>query len=234
MTKSEPFCPYGILSLALYVDKVLIYDTGSEDKFLEDLFSTQKIFSNIEIVQRKLEDAHSWVASNLDTTVNNNVAKALGDIRREMQTESDSEFIWVLDGDEIYPNLLASKVRSYVDKGMGDKNAFFLPFIDFCHDFKNLRQIHTMGRVFRNKAVELRGSYPAEMHYDIKGNYCLESNSPDSVTLKYESDNNSVFHFESLVKPWRKPLNILRKFEGRLPEVFDKYPQFKKNIERWS
>lgn len=238
MCKSEIFSPLAIDSIAPYVDKVLIHDTGSEEWILHDLYLAKEIYNNIEIVERKLEDAHSWVQANVEQTMNKNVAQALGDIRREQQRiseENGADFILVVDGDEIIPPSLMMQIKELVEQDLYGRQCLYLPFIDFVHDFKNIRHDHLMGRVFRCGTTELLGRYPLEMQHSKLTGKCLELGREETMALHWISDTNSVHHMESLCKPWRKKLEIKRKYSGVLPGILTENTPYKASqiIKKW-
>lgn len=232
MTKSEPFAVYGLLALAPFVDELLVVDTGSSAEFTDPLYEASKIYPNIKIEIKQIEDAHSWVQADLEKTTNFNSAKALGDVRRDLQKKSIGDWIVILDGDEVWPSELCQILPEIVNNFPSNKHALFLPFIDFVFDIYSVRHYHHMGRIFRSSTVEVLNDYPVEFHA-IKGtNKSLEVFSPESWVLKHD-DRIAVRHFESLVKPHRKSQVKIRDFYGQLPQVFSDFPQFKEGVKKW-
>lgn len=236
MCRNEPVLPYALLSVAPYVDRILVYDTGSDDEYLDEIYKVDDIlkYTKLQIVSRKLKDGQTWVASDIEKTIDPEVSQQLADIRREMLYESlNAQFAWTLDGDEIYPDELAKQIEKLIWENLHGKVGLSLPFVDLCHDVRHVRHDHNMFRVYRSDAVEIRNNFPFEMHYSKLTGRVLEESPEETLYLKYNNDNMAVHHYESLIKPWRKNLTVKRKFNGKLPEVFERFPQFKHRVERW-
>ncbi len=223
MVRNEPFIFHAIASVVNFVDEVIVTDTGSTDDTVERIEKAIKIWPDKVIFNKyNYDDAHGWVAKDLDNTVNWDTGILLGNVRREQHAASKGEYTWILDGDEVYHYQLADFVRKVIDGGE-TPNAIFLPFIDFVIDTTHIRQYHHMGRLFKKDKVEITGKYPAEMHRLIGSNKDLAPG--DKGTIKVDApDEDKVCHFESLIKPWRKPKTIVGRFHHSLPEVFKEYP----------
>ena len=242
MLKDELAAPLAICAVAPFVSVVLIHDTGSKPELLTDLYKTQEFFPNIRIIERKIEDAHGWIASDVDKTFNERAAKPLGDIRREQHQISKDEgadFILICDGDEIFSDGLASKIPELCENLPENKDAIFLPFIDLCHTFDLIRQTHWMGRIFRINTTSIRGNYPFEQHFSDRTNRCLEpymsGEKEEVLKIPYTSDTACIHHMESLLKPHRKELSVKRRREGILPSVLTdkRYSYFQEKIQKW-
>lgn len=247
MCKDEPFVALGLLSLLPYVDEALVVDTGSEQKYLDQLNKVRSLFPDkmILVTIKVGDDGQNWSVLNgvgLKHGISDTTRKELGETRRQMQRLSRGEFIVTLDGDEVWTEKLAKIVfQELIPAFPKDKSALFLPFIDFCHNFRSVRLDHNMGRVFKKESVEVVGEFPEEMHWykEVGGKplYCLENYSPHAILLKeprdYPDGCCSVHHYESLCKPYRKSLNIKREYFGKLPEVFFDYPEFTAEVMKW-
>lgn len=226
MVRDEPFLFYGLCSLAPYVNEILVVDTGSKPELFESIVLAQTLFPCIQIIQIPLEDAHKWTAKgpehDIIQNVNENVAWKLGDIRRAMHKQAKYEVVWVLDGDEIYNDDFSKGLCEVINQKFisSDDIAIFLPFIDLL-DKDTIRHKHRMGRIFKKSSTDITDRYPLEMHFDCKRNKYLTDGGQNSCAI--DEKNGFVYHYEHLVKPWRKLPNNVGKFEEKHPEVFEKY-----------
>lgn len=94
----ENFVWYALNSVLPHVDKVMVWDTGSEDKTVEIIKSINS--PKIEFQEKGTVDANSFT-----------------DIRNQMLKETDKDkFGWlmILDGDEIWPNSSLLEVEKYL------------------------------------------------------------------------------------------------------------------------
>jgi glycosyltransferase involved in cell wall biosynthesis len=232
MVRDEPFSPLGLLSLIDYVDDVLIYDTGSTDGTYEKLQSIQNKYHGKVILNKvEIPNAQGWEyreGKGVTKSVPDESKTALGDLWRQMHAESTGDFIWLLDGDEIYYDNLASGLAELISKNLRNDNyiAVFPPFVDLTSDGKHVRLKHDMGRIFRKNATRINGEFLAEMHYSLRTNSCINNWDSHSIKIEINGYIPSVLHFESVVKPWRKEQYNIGKFNFKLPEVFYKYKEF--------
>lgn len=262
MVRDEPFIYFALKSIESFVDEFVICDTGSTDDTvpqIESFIKESKVPVCFE--QMFLEDAHGWKLKDLDNTVNYNVAKDLGDIRRQLHDNSFYKWIWLLDGDEVYTDNLA-RFCNYLTRTVPETiDAIFPPFLDLMpkeglgkildnlvtehskydpstpnKKTHRIRHKHNMGRLFRKDRVECIGNYPTEMHRVKNSSIDLSPGQPNTITIEPKKFSDYVFHFESIIKPWRKaPHEMIGETDGYLPEVFDKYPdKFTKLKERFS
>lgn len=234
MVRNEPFAVFALASIAQFADEILIYDTGSDDGTYEQLikFSREKLVEKNIVFKRKvLPDGHKWVnteKSPLIFNMDKSVSKALGDIRREMQAASNGDFIWILDGDEVYHFLAGEACRQIIDADLQGKDSASLWFLDLINA-KEVRHYHQMGRIFRKNAVEVRGDYPCEMHTSLKTGLILEPK--DGIMVPNHSW--PVCHYESIVKPWRKDHKVIATLEKPyIPEVFMYFPEWSENLKK--
>lgn len=250
MVRNEPFIYFALKSIEPFVNEFLICDTGSTDETVSDIESFIKESKlPVKFEQVHLEDAHGWKLNDLDNTVNHNVSKNLGDIRRKLHNNSLHEWIWILDGDEVYPYALADFCSELTNKVTDNIDAIFPGFLDLMpkdklgslldklvdehskydkdvHNVKThrIRHKHYMGRLFRKNTVECVGNYPTEMHRNKNSSIDLSPGQQNTLTITPKRYSEYVFHFESIIKPWRKaPHEMIGETDGFLPEVFNRY-----------
>lgn len=96
----ENFIWYALNSILPFVDKILVWDTGSEDKTVE-------IIKSIKSPKIDFQEKGS-VDSNRFTDVRNEMLKATA--------KKKYDWLMILDGDEIWPSNSISTVRRYIEK----------------------------------------------------------------------------------------------------------------------
>jgi len=237
MCRDEPFAVYGLLSIIDYIDYALVVDTGSEDGTFEELVELSKMFPDkIDLRQIKLSNGHNWSITNRQVIVDgipSDVRKSLGNIRRYMHKISNSEWVWLIDGDEVYYQTLADNCRQLMCGEIGNKICIYLPFIDYVQKFGHVGQYHNMGRLFKQNQTTISDDYPCEMHCDLRGKM-LQSHNPTVLNVSAQLFTNKVQHFESILKPNRKNHSVKDVIEiSQMPEVFIKYNNQFPRIEKY-
>jgi glycosyltransferase involved in cell wall biosynthesis len=225
---NEPFVYYSIKSVYNYVDKILLYDTGSYDQFtLSDihvLLNEDKdckiIFKQIEIdvCEADVDYEH------LDEILKKNKdKKGKGAARQQQIDDTETEFFMVLDGDEIYYDESIKKIRlEIVPNFSKEKICGFTPLTWYA----NINQVFSCrckytGRLFRTDAVSIVNRVPDEMHINKCTGKMINRNDPESFIM----DIRPFAHFSSYVKPWRRSLRNFKKYETNdLPEVMKLSP----------
>lgn len=242
MIRDEPFAVYGLASIIDYIDEAIVVDTGSMDGTFEELQEFAKNYpSKIILEQRDIENCHNWnISGSGDNQVKTEnlkkeAAQALGDTRRYMHEKSSGEFIWIIDGDEVYFKILAEQVRDIVQTNMSNADILFIPFADYIDKIGTIRQIHDMGRIFRKDVTDIKGIYPTEMHFNKVTNNMYYAGCDRSLMIEPTCGFNFVQHYECIIKPYRKERRHVQEIPKVLPEVFeqliDKFPRVKKYIE---
>ena len=97
----DKFIWYSLSSVLPYADRCLIYDTGSTDL-------TYKILKTINDPKIVLE--RRKIVSREDISL----------LRQEQLEKTSGGFIWLVDGDEVYPEKTAREIREMVDS-VGDR-----------------------------------------------------------------------------------------------------------------
>lgn len=104
----EKYCYQAITSVAPYVERMIVIDTGSTDKTWELINKAQSFFPNIELYSCAVSgDSTKWDGLHL--------SQQLTDVRNKMIDMTVTPWIMQLDGDEIYSKnsmlTLANAVR---------------------------------------------------------------------------------------------------------------------------
>lgn len=224
MVRDEPLVFFALTSVAEWADEVIVFDTGSTDKTIEDIELAAYTYSNIKFYQKRIPNGHGWSLLKQDQFGATPGCNELGDLRRQMHEMSKGEFVWILDGDEVYPRELAETVRGIATHDMmgADKVCTFLPFVDFTKDFNHYHQVHSMGRLFRKKDTHILDCYPREMHQSKLHKRDLLPQNDDCIYVE-PSNGLFVYHYEHILKPWRRSLGDVKQFNGAQPEVFSIY-----------
>jgi len=164
---------FAIQSVLPYVDEMLITDTGSSDK-------TESIIKSIESPKIKFSKVICLTPE--DVT-----------IERSKQLDATKyPWIWIVDGDEIYPEHTALECVAATKKE--NYEGIVVRRYDLLGDIYH-RQIETVGsyNLFGHKGhllvrlinkdkikgLEYRGDYPIEGFFDGKGQSILEHNPKD-------------------------------------------------------
>lgn len=163
MVKNEDrFIWYAINSILPYVDKILITDTGSGDRTLEII---QTIKSNKVTVN----------------SVKINHIEEISKIRNDQITETETDWFWVVDGDEIYPKSLCEEIIEMIGKNGKLYEGIVVGRYDligdvYHHQEESVGAYNLFGRnghiVLRliNKSkisgLHVKGKYPYEGYYD--------------------------------------------------------------------
>lgn len=211
---------FAIQSILPYVDQFLITDTGSTDKTVEII----RLFSSPKIVFKQ---------------VHAQTSRDITQLRFEQIKQTQTSWLWVVDGDEVYPHKTASEVVSAIqtDKYEGVTVRRYDLLGDVYH-----RQIESVGeyQMFGQRGhlvlralnldklpgLHLSGDYPLEGYYD-QHNVAILSHDPQ---LHYIT-TNYLYHAMYLRRSslgGNLPMFNRAKFkvetgvsiEDQLPEVF--------------
>lgn len=161
---------YSLLSILPYVDTVLVTDTGSTDHTIEAI-------SSLKSPKVKLTIAHATSA--IEVT----------QLRQAQLNRTKTDWFWIVDGDEIYPEKTAKEVVRAVNGGRYE--GIVVRRYDLLGDIYH-RQVESVGAYqlfghrghlvtrLLNKAkingLHYRGSYPNEGFYDASGHSTRDRN----------------------------------------------------------
>lgn len=166
---------FSLQSVLPYVDKILFWDTGSSDK-------------TIEIIKNIQSDKINFKEIGLVTK------KDFGKIRQKMLKETKSDWVLILDGDEIWPQKSIKKLTLEIKNAPSVINTFCVRPINFVGD---IRFIHPevfrdqtphgpkglkgffSNRIFRRQIPGLKaaGFYGQEAFFDKSGKILLENSN---------------------------------------------------------
>ncbi len=161
----DRFIWYALNSVLPYVDKVIIFDTGSTDKTVEIInsFADERIkFQSIEIKE----------------------AKDIGRLRQQQIEETNTPWFWIVDGDEIYHSSLCKEIVNIVRKEGKNLEGIVVGRYDLLGDVYHFqdesvgkynlfdRQGHFVLRLINKENIaglHVEGLYPYEGYYDKNG-----------------------------------------------------------------
>ena len=120
---------YSVSSVVEYVDKILLWDSGSTDETLEIIKELRKKYPNkIDFKERKINSAEEFTQ-----------------VRQEMLDETTSDWFLVVDGDEVWWDDSIRKVAELI-RGKGDNlESIVVPTINPVGDIFH-RQEEKAGR----------------------------------------------------------------------------------------
>ena len=156
----DKFIWFAIMSVIDYVDKILIFDTGSTDKTVAIIKEIQTNFKD-KVIFKEWGQAEG---------------KMLTDLRHKQFEQSKCDFVLVLDGDEIWPESSIKKAVERINHGGDNIDGIVVPFYNLMGDIYHY-QDDTAGRYnllgrkgnltirFANRRVpemQVKNKYPDE------------------------------------------------------------------------
>src|SRR3989338_578250 len=227
----DRFIWYSLSSILPYADEVFVCDTGSTDQ----TYKIIKTFDNPKII---LESKKSQNREDITR------------LRQEQLKNTQGGFIWLVDGDEIYPRTTAQEIRELVDRpGERQIEGIVVRRHDLLGDVFHY-QDDSAGyyRLFGQKGhfalrlinldqlpgLHLSGTYPLEGYYD-RFNQEIIHHDP----VKYVFTNGFLFHASYLKRSSAGNCEIYNRHKykvekglpvdsGKIPEVLNsgKRPDF--------
>ena len=133
----EKFIWYSVMSVIEYVDRIIIWDTGSIDNTLKIISEIQKS----KEVQGKIT-LKKFSFSNFDE----------GKIRQQMLDEDKSDWIFVLDGDEVWWDDSIKRVVNFIRNEGDNFESLVVPTINpigdiFHYQEEKAGRYHFSGRI---------------------------------------------------------------------------------------
>jgi glycosyltransferase involved in cell wall biosynthesis len=165
----ERFVRSAILSVLPIAAQVLVYDTGSTDRTLDEVASIQS--DKIVIVKKPMPGP--------------------GDLSRyhtEMIEQTKTEWFMMADGDEIYPDYAIQRIRQEMERIPANIHRILIERRHFIGSFNFLVPTHAVGRIYRTDRILWHGDYGVQTPY-LKGD---PKASFDPVSLRFTKD---IFFF---------------------------------------
>jgi len=212
----ERYLWFSVVSVINFVDKVLIWDTGSTDKTVEIITQLQKIYPHkIELKEIGIVDE-----------------KGLSGARQKMLEESDCDWILILDGDEVWwQDSIKRVVATILYKG--DKlDSIVTPYINligdiYHHQEERAGRYQIDGRVGHltiraiNKNIQglhVEKPYGEEGYFDSEGTPIQERLGKGRGFI-----NASYMHFSHL-KRGRGESEVIGRIKKRRYEMGEAIP----------
>ncbi|EKD90478.1 MAG: glycosyl transferase family protein [uncultured bacterium] len=186
----DKFIYFAILSVIDYIEKLLIYDTGSTDK-------TVKV---IKLFKEKYPNKITFEQySNVD-------AKKMTELRQKMLDKTKSDWFLLIDGDEVWWESSIMEVVKQINSKGEDLYALVNPVINLVGDIYHYQEEeagnynilgkkgHFNVRVINRKikGLYLKDEYPLEGYYDGKNRLI------QSVDEKLLFIDEPILHFSHL------------------------------------
>lgn len=219
MVRDEPYAASALRAVLQLAGSAIVVDTGSIPKYLQSLIAVKEAFPDrVQLHRMDFPNASGWRHSHL--TELRDVMPG-GTIRQFMVDISRQDYIWIVDGDEVYPDAALSGVEQFVMQWPTNIKCAFLPMIWFAQDFYHQAVSATeelgklTGRLFRRAGLQIVNTwYPAEMA------------AYDGVQISSYSGRNDVaalesvvpfHHLQLVVKPYRRTGVVLQDWTGPQP-----------------
>lgn len=166
----DQFIWYALQSILPFVQTILITDTGSSDnteKIINYFKSSKIIFQKIKITQRT----------------------EMTKIRQHQIDETKTDWFWVVDGDEVYPDFVCKEIFSIIDQRGEKLEGIIVGRFDLLGDIYHFqdetvgayslfgRSGHFVLRLVNKKNIpglHVGGVYPYEGYYDKQGKAIID------------------------------------------------------------
>lgn len=214
MVRNEERTIYqAIACLAGAVQEVLVLDTGSTDMTLQRILAAHDEFGNVQVFRCDCEDLTKWVVEEYE-----HFSRKLGEARNFLIRQAKTDFIWVVDGDEIYPNASVAAIVEFFSRGMNGAHACYVPIRWFYRNRFTLckphpRLYYASPRLLVRDGIRFVGSFPMESIW--------YGSQPVTMATSLFLRQAPMYHYEMVTKPHRRSIvpEVTRCDEQ--PEVFD-------------
>lgn len=177
----ENFLWYSVISVIDYVDKIIITDTGSTDKTREIVNKIKEVYKN-KIDYKEIGQVDKYQYSL---------------VRQKMLEETKTDWIMVLDGDEIWWQNSIGQVIEYIKQKGNETDSIIVPTINLVGDVfhyqeKEAGRYNFNGRVghynlrFINRRIpglKITGDYPLESFIDANNTPLQNRNNAKMIFL---------------------------------------------------
>jgi glycosyltransferase involved in cell wall biosynthesis len=179
------FMWFALMSILPYADKILITDTGSMDNTIEIIKSIHD--PKIVLTQQK-------VGSPTD----------ISNVRQKQIDETETDWIWVVDGDEIYPRKTCDEIVRILKERGDNLEGIVVSRYDLLGDIYHFqdekvgeynlfgKRGHVVLRLINKRKIpglHVEGIYPYEGYYDKNGLEII-NHKPDV----FEFTKDKLFH----------------------------------------
>jgi len=200
VNNEENFIWFAIMSVIDYVDKILIWDTGSTDRTVEIIKGVQK-------TNKKIEFKEVGVVSK------NEFPK----LRQKMLEESKSDWILILDGDEIWWKNSIKKVVDKVQKDGSKTEGIVVPMVVPVGDIYHIQE-HRAGQY---KLLGRKGHYSLRViNKKIPG---LHVDLPYGKESYFDTENKLIQQRQGIIfldAPYLHTTHLKRSSIIRYPDKF--------------
>jgi glycosyltransferase involved in cell wall biosynthesis len=233
----ENFIWYAVKSVIDFVDQIIIFDTGSEDKTVEII---KKLITEYP---QKIIFEEKGPADKVRHT----------ELRNEMIQKTNTDWFMVLDGDEVWSGNAIKEAIEEIRKNKFEclVAPFYLCVGDIFHysarGAYNIRGniIHATPRFFRrNAGIYWQGSYDNDFLADVSGKPIFEKNDVGFISGKFwhvshlrRSSVDDETYSSGINRKRKRRLTyfiIGRKIKENVPEIFIKKSIFEiKGLSRF-
>ena len=217
---------FALMSVVDYLDKILVWDTGSTDKTVEIIKEVQKVKRNkIEFKQIGKVDEYSFTKA-----------------RQKMLEETESDWLFVLDGDEVWWDKSIRIIVETIRKKGDDLDLIVTPFYSAVGDIYHYQeevagQYDLAGRrgylnirAINRKipGLHIDKPYGKEGFFDVEGEAIQERDSKKTIFL-----DAPYLHFSNISRSdsyggdkqvMQREKKIRHEIGLKFPEGF-KYPE---------
>lgn len=162
----EKWIWYSIMSIIDFVDKLIIYDTGSQDKTIE---LVKRILSDAKFGKKIIFEERGQVSSEKFTL-----------LRQEQLEKTNTDYFFVVDGDEIWYKKSLEEIKYIINNSVDDVHLIASKFLNCAGDIFHYRDFSKETYRIKNivgsitirlysmkiKGLHCAGDYGVEGYYD--------------------------------------------------------------------
>ena len=220
-----------LLAAGAVADEIVVFDTGSTDRTIEAILAARRELSHKKFIFERLSnipDLTGWSYKGGSFLP----SYQLADVRNQMIEATTSDWVWVVDADEIYTKKDARHISHFI-RGQGKYyDALWVPLVWMCYDGKQFVTRadpivpKCVGRIFKKRGnrdgqpIVCRGHFPGESFW--RGENQVYGSEQYSKHLRLP--DGGYRHYECVVKPYRRIVYSFAPFRGQLPEALGYRP----------
>ncbi len=211
----ENFIWFAIMSVVDFVNKVLIYDTGSTDKTVEIIKEIQKIKKD-KIIFREFGPVDKYEFTQ---------------VRQKMLDESECDWILIVDGDEVWSNESMKKLTHKINSDGKNLDGIVVPYFVNIGDIYHLQekeagQYKLLGKKGHFSLRALNKKIPG-LHVGLpygKEGYYDENNKPIYERINVIYLDSPYFHLTHLKRSSKKSDKFKYELGNKVEKDF-KFPE---------